>query len=401
MLSRITTLPPGVGPTGPTRLRPLLDGDLLSVPELLRAAVEPVLAIGHRLGDDEDVAVGPFLRRRFGAAVTERVVDPLLGNLHAADVQQLSLRACAPALVTAAQEGAPLSPSVWRQRSEALPATWRRLRGRCRPPAPSAMPLLNWPGGISTLVHALAGRARRHGASIQACTPVRAVSRDQDLLIVHAEEASIPADAVVLAVPAAVASALLTATSTRAATVLAGQSSTSVVTALARFPRSAVPAELAGVNGMLVASRSQRALKAATLLSNKWPHINKADDFLIRLSAGRHGGLDVTGVPDDRLVRDMLADLTALTGLGGATDVLVHRWPDTVPLQLVGHLDRVARARRVLAEDAPGVYLAGCAVDGVGMSSCVSSGDRAAEDVMAFLPAITTAGAAQGGRIGT
>jgi oxygen-dependent protoporphyrinogen oxidase len=71
-------LPAGVGPAGPTRLRPVVSSRILSARGVGRAALEPLVA-RRRLGDgDGDVAVGDFVAHRFGHEVAERFVDPLL-----------------------------------------------------------------------------------------------------------------------------------------------------------------------------------------------------------------------------------------------------------------------------------------------------------------------------------
>ncbi len=92
---RLRRLPAGVGPAGPTRLGPLLRARLLSPAGMLRAALEPLVP---RTTSGRDHAVGHVLERRFGREVVDRIVDPLLGGLHAGDVRRLSLEAATPPL---------------------------------------------------------------------------------------------------------------------------------------------------------------------------------------------------------------------------------------------------------------------------------------------------------------
>src|SRR5690606_19807802 len=85
-------LPAGVGPAGPSRLLPVLTSRTLTIPELLRAGLEPLAARRAAvLTPDADVSVADFVGSRFGRAVSDTFVDPLLGNLHAGDVGRLSL----------------------------------------------------------------------------------------------------------------------------------------------------------------------------------------------------------------------------------------------------------------------------------------------------------------------
>jgi protoporphyrinogen/coproporphyrinogen III oxidase len=73
---------------------------MLSPGGLLRAACEPLVPRSHH---GADVAVGSYLTSRFGAQLTDRLVDPLLGNLHAGNVHRLGLAAATPRLERAAR----------------------------------------------------------------------------------------------------------------------------------------------------------------------------------------------------------------------------------------------------------------------------------------------------------
>lgn len=85
---------------------------------------------------------------------------------------------------------------------------------------------------------------------------------------------------------------------------------------------------------------------------------------------------------DDELVRAVTEDLSAAlrTRLEPAGS-LVTRWGGALPQYTVGHLDRVARIRRSVAEH-PGLAVCGAAFDGVGVPACIASA-RAAVDRVA------------------
>lgn len=70
----------------------------IGLPGALRAGLEPWLQ--HRV-PDPDGPLGPFLRDRVGAAVFNRLVDPLLGGVYAGSARQLSIGAVAPQLLQA------------------------------------------------------------------------------------------------------------------------------------------------------------------------------------------------------------------------------------------------------------------------------------------------------------
>ncbi|MBD4446553.1 NAD(P)-binding protein, partial [Xanthomonas citri pv. citri] len=78
----VVEMPSGVTPVGPTKFLPTIASRILSPAGLLRAGLEPFNARPHL----DDVSVGQFIAERFGDEVSRAVVDPLLGGIHAADL---------------------------------------------------------------------------------------------------------------------------------------------------------------------------------------------------------------------------------------------------------------------------------------------------------------------------
>ena len=113
-----------VHPTG-AKPRLLIDGrsrplpaSLLGVPTDLEALREILSAQGFRAATDEpdrsaaafdhDLAVGDYVDRRFGAEVTDRLLEPLLGGVYAGDPRQLSFDAVAHELFRRTRAGGSL-----------------------------------------------------------------------------------------------------------------------------------------------------------------------------------------------------------------------------------------------------------------------------------------------------
>ncbi len=381
-------LPAGVGPAGPTRLRPVLSSRVLSARGLVRAGLEPVVArLSPRLTDSShsDISVGEFVARRFGQEVSDAFVDPLLGGLHSGDIARLSLRACAPGLVAAATTGS----SLVLKRKPSQPAT---------PPPAGPAPVLfaSFSDGLSRLVEAVAaGLDTRTGASVTRIQRIPAARpRAASTYEVHlGDGTNLAADAVVLAVPGPVAGQLLRDysrdTATRLERIVLASTAT-VVLAFAHADVESLPA-LKG-NGILVPSRFGSTLKAATHLSTKWPHLTGGPSYLIRASAGRAGRDDIDRLDDAQLVDAIRADLKRFEGIC-ATPVETHvqRWPTGLPQLKVGHTARLERTRTELAQLLPGVVLAGASYDGVGLTACIASAARAAAEVETLFARTTPA----------
>jgi protoporphyrinogen/coproporphyrinogen III oxidase len=382
-------LPEGFTPAGPSRLGPVLRSGALSLRGMLRAGLEPLVP-GSSL--DHDVAVGDYLQRRFGREVTERLVDPLLGGLHAGDVHRLSLRAATPQLA-------------------ALAGRHRSLLLRRRPPPRPGPAFVTLSAGLAALAQRLAddlagaevagadlagadlagadlagadlAGAGRAGAELRLGVRVKAVDRlaTGSLRLSLADADPWEGDAVVLATPARVAAELLAASSPVAAGALARLRTASVVVAALAYPAAAatVPAIAQGT-GILVPSTRGKLLKAATFLSTKWPHHADDEVFLIRVSAGRAGDDRAIELDDAPLLAQLHRELADATGLGlaplGST---VRRWPATMPQLEVGHRERLETITAALARDLPGVALAGAPYHGPGLASCLRSAALAVE----------------------
>ena len=128
-------------------------------------------------------------------------------------------------------------------------------------------------------------------------------------------------------------------------------------------------------------------IKASTFSSNKWGWLAEAapDTFVLRTSVGRQGEEQDLDREDAELVAGSLADLRAAAGITALPYAgTVTRWRAGLPQYPVGHLDRVERIERLVAE-LPGLALCGAPYQGVGIPACVASGRRAAELVRAGL----------------
>jgi oxygen-dependent protoporphyrinogen oxidase len=140
----------------------------------------------------------------------------------------------------------------------------------------------------------------------------------------------------------------------------------------------------AGASGFLVPRVEGRLMTACSYGSNKWPHWAAAGRTVIRVSAGRVGDERALSMSDSELVEALRHELTTCLGLTAEPVVApVHRWVDGFPQLQPGHLQRMVSLRRSLAVDLPGVTVAGAWTGGVGIPTCIASGQAAAAAVLA------------------
>lgn len=361
---RLRRLPGGVGPAGPTRLAPLARSGLLGPTGLLRAAMEPLVRHPHPAGD---VPVGEALGRRFGDQVVDRLVDPLLGGLHAGDVHRLSVQAATPHLAA----------SLARRRSLVLAG-----RGRRR----ASHGFVTLRGGLGRLVEAAAART---AADVVTSARVRTVADAGDgrgRYVVRTDEGvEHVADGVVLALPAAGTASVLADLDATASSLLRPSRTASVAVVLLAYPADVATAPALAGTGVLVPSGEGRLLKAATFLTTKWPHLSGSPHVLVRASTGRVNDTRSQVLDEASLVARLADDLSAVAGLvPPPVQHMVVRWPGAMPQLEVGHLQRVAELRERLAAH-PGIAVAGAAIDGVGIAAAMRSGATAATHVVDHL----------------
>lgn len=357
------------------RLRPLPDGLVHGVPTSAGAiARSGILSPGGvvRAGFDlflprtelpPDPTIMQIVAPRFGREVVERLVEPLIGGIHAGRADRLSLAAVAPHLATTAQ----------RHRS-----LMRGLRAsRPLKESQSVPVLVSIAGGLERLTDRL--RAALEGAEVHTGTQVVSVTRQSDgryrLLCEHG--VTLVADGVVLAVPACAAGRIVRAMAPELSSRLEALAYASVTTVLLAYSASAFP-RLPGVSGFLVPRIEGRLLTACTICTTKWPHVRASGTIIVRCSTGRWGDERALYLDEETLVEQIHRELVQAMGVQECPyERMVTRWPQAIPQYEVGHQARVTEIETALAPW-PNLVLAGASYHGVGIASCIQDGVRAA-----------------------
>ncbi|MFI9237982.1 protoporphyrinogen oxidase [Streptomyces sp. NPDC053079] len=368
-------------------LRPMPKGHMMGVPgDLAPLAASGVLSdegVARVARDAElprtevgdDVAIGEYVAGRMGREVVDRLVEPLLGGVYAGDPYRISMRAAVPQLFEIARTHRSLIDGV----REA------QARAAARPAAGGPV-FMGIGGGIGTLPLAVADAVRAAGGAVRTGAEVTALARGADGWSVLLGGETLTADAVVVAVPAGHTARLLAPHARSAAAELAAVEYASMALVTMAFRRSDVEGLPAG-SGFLVPPVDGRKIKASTFSSNKWGWNADADPdlFVLRTSIGRFGDEGDLEREDGELVAMSLKDLGEGVGIGATpVETRVTRWYRGLPQYPVGHLDRVARVREHVSR-LTGLRVCGAAYDGVGIPACVSSGRRAADELLATL----------------
>ncbi len=377
-------LPDGLLLGVPTRLLPVARSGILSPAGTLRLATDLVAPRPDVRGPLGDRAIGPLVSRKLGRQVVDRLVDPLVGGIHAGGIGDASAAAVLPAVLAVPQRRAAFMRALGKLAAEA--------------PRPEGEPVF-WGlrRGFGSLVDRVHERLAARGVDVRVSQPVEAMERTGGCWVLQSRGKAVVTDGVVLTTAAGPASTLLAPHDPEAAGILGAIDYASVTLVTFVFPEDALPDDLFGT-GLLVphGTRLPRAVAetaglergesflvtACTYLWAKWPHLGRPGVRLLRASVGRAGDTRHREMTDDELVRRVVNELGALLGATAEPiDSLVTRWDDAFPQYRVHHLLRVATVEAAVRR-LGGLAVAGAAYHGVGVPACIGSGRVAAASVV-------------------
>jgi len=298
-------------------------------------------------------SIGKYVRARFGDQVHERLVDPLICSIYAADTDDFSLVAVPQ-----------LAELAVRSRSVLLAARHR--------PKPPAGPVFYTPtAGVGQLVRAVATAVTARGGDLRLNTSIDELAADGTRWRLDGVEF----DGVVLACPARAAAGLLATVEPDLSQTLAKIPTADVALLTLAIPRVGWPTRVENLSGYLVPKPQQRLVTAVSFGSQKWAHWARDDDMILRVSLGRDG-LAALHLSDEEMLADVVDELNGHMHIDlQPSAVRVSRWPDAFPQYRPHHAATVAAAERSLPA---GIALAGASYHGIGIPACVNSGRQAA-----------------------
>jgi oxygen-dependent protoporphyrinogen oxidase len=368
---RLRPLPPGATFGLPERVLPLVRSGLISILGSVRAAADLVLP---RTPLPADLSVEDLVRPRFGTEVYERMVEPLLGGVHAGSAAVLSAPSTVPEITAMAASGRSMILTMRRRRRAAAPPT-------SGPPTP---PLVSLRGGLDRLTRALVTSVGPH--RVRAGERALSVSVEPSgAFVVETDRGSYRADHVVLATPAYVTADLLEGLSPDVAASLRAIPYVDVASIVLAFAAADLPPLPTGT-GFLVPPVERELLVGSTWLTSKWPHLVNDDVVIIRSLVGRYGDTRWIGMDDDALIAAVRDGLARMVGITAApVETIVQRWPAAMPQYVVGHGALLERIDTSLARH-PGLHLTGAAYRGVGLAGCVAQGHAVATTIAVGSP---------------
>jgi oxygen-dependent protoporphyrinogen oxidase len=372
------------------RLYPLPSPSVLGIPTTLggvarygllppaaraRVALEPLVP-ARKTGDE---SVAAFFRRRFGGATVGLVAEPLLGGIHAGDVEALSMHSLFPRFVEAeVSHGSVLHAFRGASGSLAANGLFRALSG-----------------GMAMLVTAI--ERRLPPGSVRVCTPALALTRaPRDALTwcVTTGDEQILAGAVIVAAPASVAATLFAAVDPHVAALCGEVPYASTASIALAWRREEIGHPLSG-SGFVVARRHNSArITACTWVSSKWDGRAPEGMALLRVFIGGVHDSHAVDLSDGELIDIATRDVSPILAIRTPPRFgRVTRWRAAGAQHNVGQLARMADVQTRLARQ-PGLFVAGSGFRSVGIPDCIADGRTAAAAASTY---VTIGGRGVGG----
>ena len=331
----------------------------------LRLALEPLVPARR---DDGDESVAAFFRRRFGAATVGLIAEPLLGGIHAGEIDRLSMTSLFPRFIDA----------------EARRGSVLRSFRNARPAGGGAGLFRSLAGGMGELVQAI--ERRLPAGSIARTSAVTSIARDGDSWRVATAEREARARAVILAASARVSAGLLRPLDARAAALCDEVPYVSTVSVALAFPRAAVAHPLDGSGFVVARDYNAVRMTACTFVSSKWSGRAPAGSVLLRVFAGGAHDPAVVDLSDNEIVDVVAREVASVLGIKGPpTLTRVFRWRLAGAQHNVGQIARTAEIESRLAQ-LGGLFVAGSGFRSVGIPDCIVDGRAAANAAAPAMP---------------
>lgn len=361
---RLHPIPAGLAGGLPTQVRPMLRSSLFSPVGKLRLLCEGLVPARRGAGDESAMAL---VTRRAGRQVWQRVVEPLVAGMYAAQGQALSARAVLPLVADAERRHGSITRAAIRS---------RRL-ARSGAGSGGAPVFCTTPGGLGAMIGELERRLLNAGVEVVTGSPVTHCQPVDRQWRVAVGAVVREFDAVVAACPANVTASLTDGFDSELATMLRTIPIARTAVAWMQFAADDVPD--IGL-GYVVPAAEGSPVVAVSVYSRKYPELCEPGHVVLRVFVGRHGDDPMA----DRDVLSIARGHLLATADVHATPRVAHvvQWEAAFPQYTVGHHGRVddtfARVGRH-----PGFVLAGASYRGIGIPDCIASGDDAARAVSA------------------
>ena len=378
---RLHELPEGFMLLAPTSFSSFINNSLITPLGKLRMAMD-LLIPAKKSGEEESLA--QFVRRRLGKEVLEKIAEPLVAGIHAGAPENMSLKSTFPRFMEMENQYGGLIRGMLKRKKQYLND---RKGVRSKPPYTMFMTLK---GGLAELINALTARLKPNAILAgQRVVNVKKTGHNANAsppqyCLNLANGNSLQAQAVIMATPSFIAAELLKGLDQFLTSDLNSIPYVSTATVSLAYQRKDVLHPLEGF-GFVIPRLEKRKIMASTWSSIKFANRAPKNKLLLRCFLGGAGNNHLSLLSEGEIVsiaREELHDIMDIK-----TEPLftrVFRWEKSMPQYTIGHGEKLQRINERLSYH-PGLFLAGSAYKGIGISDCIKSGKQAAGEALEFL----------------
>jgi oxygen-dependent protoporphyrinogen oxidase len=370
-------LPDGFLMMAPSKMWPLAVTPVLSPVGKLRAALEYVLPKSQ---SDADETLASFVKRRLGREVYERLVEPLVSGVYAADMDKLSLMATLPRFREMERQHGSLIRAMRRQMR-----IDKQARSQASESGARYSMFVTLRQGLShitdTLTMKLPSDAVQLNRRAETLERITSETGKTHLRLTDQHNKAECFDAVIFALPSYETARLLLPTHRRIGELLGKVEHSGTAIATFAFNRSQMKKQITGM-GFVVPKIENSPILAGSFSSMKYEHRAPDGKLLIRIFAGGARAPEMADMPDADLLPLIKREMRKLLHIEGEPELeVVSHWPRTMPQYHLGHLELIAEVNALVAQ-VPDIALAGNALDGVGIPNCSRTGQLAAAAIV-------------------
>jgi oxygen-dependent protoporphyrinogen oxidase len=362
---------------------PLAPPSLLTTPLLsVRTKWRLLTEIFRRTRPPEnDESIAAFVRRKFGDELLNRLVAPFASGIYAGDPERLSMRAAFPRLHEfEAQHG-----SVLRGARKSRPAKGTPRAALC-----------SFRDGMETLPRAIAARLTDSlllETSVEGLRHAVADGKswfEVDIARHHHHE-TLLAGAVVVATPTEIAAQILRGISDEFIPLFSRIDYAPVAVVSACYRRDQMLRAPGGF-GFLV-PRDEK-LRVLGTVFNSALFAGRAPEGMVCVTSFAGGATDpqLCKMGEGEITETICAEVARVLGIKGkpiATSL--HVYARALPQYNLGHT-QIVKSLEILAQEIPGLFLAGNYLSGPSIGSCVEHAERTGDAVRIYLASIGAAG---------
>ncbi|MEC7641445.1 MAG: protoporphyrinogen oxidase [Nitrospinota bacterium] len=370
---KLVTMPDGLSLMIPTKFLPFALTPLFSLPGKIRMAFD-LLIPGKE--DDSDESLASFVRRRMGEEALNKMAEPMLAGIYASDPEKMSIKSTFPMFVETEHKYRSLILGMLARKKAMLMNADKR-------PTTSYSLFMTLKEGLGEMVDAIINKSP--DVQFKSGTKGFSIEKKLDGWHVKLEDGwERPADAVIIATPAAITAKILQSIAPDSAEILNGINYVSTATVTLGYKKEGFSHPLDGF-GFVVPKKEGRSILACTWTSSKFPH--RAPEGYVMLRCYLGGALQEEIAEKDtetlgKLVRNDLQEIMGIKEIPVFCKVF-RNLKSNVQYH-VNHSDRIDSVMKNLKKF-PGLFLAGSAYRGIGIPDCIQNGNQAAKATLEFL----------------